>query len=95
MSKWDIIAAEYAASSVHGGGANFICLSETWLRGEDDGGFFIDGYVRGSHFNRSSRKGGGVAIWHKEDLAIKHIILDNFCIEGQFEVCGVEWSVDS
>lgn len=70
----------------------FICLSETWMNQESINSFHIRGFALSSSFCRKIFKGGGVAIWSREDVAVSSLDLSDYNDEKNIEICGLKFN---
>lgn len=69
-----------------------ICLSETWLAVEQASRVTIPGYTLASSYCRSKSIRGGVGVWLRDRITA--VSLDySYCVELDFEVCGVKFEV--
>lgn len=67
-----------------------LCLGETWCNEDNINLVYFNNFCKISSFCRSRSKGGGVAIWCKNTLSAQPLILEAYCIERDFEICGVK-----
>lgn len=84
--KADALVVDYAKYDV-----KFICLCETWCCDDKIVSTVFPGFQLMSFFGRVKLRGGGVAIWSREGLAVRPLSLLNFCKDKSFEVCGLKW----
>lgn len=68
-----------------------ICLSETWCLEESVGQFSLGEFSLGASFCRRNHIRGGVGIWVRRGLQTKPLSLEEYCVEVDFEICGIEW----
>lgn len=73
---------------------NFICLTETWASPTSINYFNLTGFVLGSSYCRNNFKGGGVAIFLKNDLEFKEIDLQSYCLDKHIEICALSWKIN-
>lgn len=75
---------------------NFICMSETWASSESlKEEFCFSNFNLRSHFSRSLHNRGGVALFARSSLKVNPLILDQYCNEINFEICGAIWKVNN
>jgi exonuclease III len=73
---------------------DIICISETWLKRDEETATRILGYNFICSRSRASKKGGGVAILAKSAIAANITALPaiaDFSQEGEIECCGALW----
>lgn len=88
VAKADAVAVNYIDESL-----KLICITESWLLPDALRVIYFPSFKLCSSFSRTTMRGGGTAIWGKNNLSVKPIILDSFCMEGIFESCGIRWKV--
>uniref|UniRef100_A0A1Y1M8J8 Reverse transcriptase domain-containing protein n=1 Tax=Photinus pyralis TaxID=7054 RepID=A0A1Y1M8J8_PHOPY len=92
-NKINYIMSEFVDNDQYCKTMNFICICETWFQQSctDELPTYFNNFVLGTHFSRSSHKGGGVGIWHRAGLQVKPIDLSAFCLEKHIEICCLCW----
>ena len=68
-----------------------ICLIETWRHKDNINFVNFTNFTPVASFCRTAFKGGGVAIWAKNNIHAVPINLDAFNEEKTIETCGVQW----
>lgn len=86
----NIDAVNKLESQVNECNFKFLCFTETHLNIAEANFKHIEGYNLVSSFCRTVRQKGGVAIYALSTLDCVRINLDKFCVEKQFEVCGLQ-----
>ena len=81
--------------NAYSGNIKFICLTETWATDTSISSFSFSNYSLVSYYCRKSVIGGGVAIWCAKGLNVQAIKLDHFCMDKNFEICGISCKLDS
>jgi hypothetical protein len=70
---------------------DIICLSETFIKSNEEKNVFIKGYTLRASFSRKHQKRGGVCILCRNIIECKKIdFLEDWAIEFSFECCGIE-----
>lgn len=87
--KLDYVIVEYLSYSM-----SFVCLAETWCTGPEVNSYVIPGYTLITHYDRTSFRGGGVAIWSRSGVAVEPLDLSGWSIDKSFEACGLKWFPD-
>lgn len=86
QTKCDILSAELSSLNV-----SIILLTETWCVRESVNSFSFPQWTNVSAFCRTDRVRGGVGIWLENGACAKPLSLDEFCVEMDFEACGVKY----
>lgn len=73
----------------------FLCLVETWANHSSISKYRFSGFSLASSYCRSSCRGGGVAIWIRDCLSFKSFNFDTYCVDKDFEICGITTVVDA
>ena len=68
---------------------DIIAISETWVSEPEHNKFNINGYDV-YHTNRKNKRGGGVALYVKQELACKFLSCKSLVVDDLFECCTLE-----
>ena len=68
---------------------DIIAISETWVSEPEHNKFNINGYDV-YHTNRKNKRGGGVALYVKQELACKFLSCESLVVDDLFECCTLE-----
>ena len=68
---------------------DIIAISETWVSEPEHNKFNINGYDV-YHTNRKNMRGGGVALYVKQELACKFLSCKSLVVDDLFECCPLE-----
>lgn len=52
-------------------------------------------FYRGASFSKTAAKGGGVAIWCRNNIQAQGLDLQRFFIEKQFEICDISVEISN
>lgn len=88
LRKIDAITVDYLNDNL-----NIICLTETWLSERDIEGVNFSGYKFVTSYSRTRTTGGGVGMWARTHLDLKHIDTQQFCSDVDVEIAGATWQV--
>ena len=89
--KTDYIFTEYITNNRN---LKFLCLTEIWQSEESIGSKVFEDFNISASYIRKKFIHGGVGIWSHTDLKVKPLLLDQFCIEKDIEICGISY-IDS
>ena len=68
---------------------DIIAISETWVSELEHNKFNINGYDV-YHTNRKNKRGGGVALYVKQELACKCLYCKSLVVDDLFECCTLD-----
>ncbi|CAG9761244.1 unnamed protein product [Ceutorhynchus assimilis] len=68
-----------------------ICINEICAFKDSILHLNISGFYLASAFCRTHTRGGGAGIWCRQDLQTKEISLSDLCVEGESEICAVQF----
>ena len=89
IDKINWIYTEYIAKNKN---FKFLCPTEIWQSDESSQFKTFKNYVLSSYYVRNKYIHGGVGIWSHSDLKVKPIILNQFCIDKDIEICGTSFT---
>lgn len=69
---------------------DLLCLSEHWQCVNELASIVIPGYILKASYCRGARQHGGVAVYVRESVVCKEIMLGGFCVPLHAEFAGVE-----
>ncbi|XP_052753933.1 uncharacterized protein LOC128201317 [Galleria mellonella] len=90
LNKQEIFQITLDELKTNGTSVEVICLSETFLKSNDEKNLHIQGYCLADFYSRPNQRRGGVCILCKDHYSFNKIsMLSEYATERTFECCGI------
>lgn len=74
--------------------ADFICISEHWLKQKEIDTTYLSGFKLANYFCRSTHNRGGVCIYVKNKWYCESVNLEKFCVEKDIEISALKCNLE-